>query len=47
MFYGADAEALFQAVEPILAGEAMCTGTTVTIRQADQHRELVLPGRVM
>lgn len=47
MFYGENAEALFQVVEPTLANEPICEGAQVTIRQGSTHRELMLPGRVM
>ncbi len=43
MFYGKDAAELYGAMEPILASERICEGATVTIRQAKEVRELVLP----
>ncbi len=43
MFYGNDAAELYAAMEPILASERICEGATVTIRQAKEVRELVLP----
>jgi len=46
MFYGADGEALFRAIEPLLARDPICAGATVTIRQGDRHRTVVLPSRV-
>jgi hypothetical protein len=47
MFYGEDADALFQVLEPILARERICQGASVTIRQGKEVREVILPGRVM
>jgi len=47
IFYGADAEAIFQVLEPSLTGEPMCAGARVTIRQGEGSREVVLPGRTM
>jgi hypothetical protein len=47
MFYGTDGEALFGAIEPALASEPMCPGARVTVRQGEQQREVLLPGRVM
>jgi len=43
MLYGADGEALFRAVEPILISQPMCEGAIVTIRQGTNHRKVVLP----
>jgi tetratricopeptide (TPR) repeat protein len=40
--YGADAEALFRAVEPVLQDYPLCRGARVTIRQGDQERRIVL-----
>ena len=40
--YGADAEALFRAVEPVLQDYPLCRGARVTIRQNDQERRIVL-----
>lgn len=40
--YGADAEALFHAVEPVLQDYPLCRGAGVTIRQNDQERRIVL-----
>jgi tetratricopeptide (TPR) repeat protein len=45
--YGADAEALFGTVEPILREERMCGRARITVRQGGQHREVLLPGPVM
>jgi hypothetical protein len=47
MLYGEDAEALFQAIQPILASERICEGAFVTIRQGKEVREVILPGSVM
>jgi len=44
---GADGEALFRAVEPVLMSHTVCQGALVTIRQGDTHRTVVLPSRVM
>jgi len=46
LFYGDDAEALFQVLEPILASEAMCAGARVTIRRLTSHREVILPSQL-
>jgi tetratricopeptide (TPR) repeat protein len=40
--YGADAEALFRAVEPLLRDYPLCRGARLTIRQGDQERRVVL-----
>lgn len=40
--YGADAEALFRAVEPVLRDYPLCQGARVTIRQDTQERRVVL-----
>lgn len=40
--YGADAESLFRAVEPVLQDYPLCRGARVTIRQNDQERRIVL-----
>lgn len=40
--YGADAEALFRTVEPVLQNYPLCRGARVTIRQHDQERRIVL-----
>jgi tetratricopeptide (TPR) repeat protein len=40
--YGADAEALFRAVEPVLRDYPLCRGARVTVRQGDQERAVVL-----
>jgi tetratricopeptide (TPR) repeat protein len=47
MFYGDDAEKVFQVLEPVLRSEEMCQGARVTIRNNGQFREFVLPSRVM
>jgi tetratricopeptide (TPR) repeat protein len=47
IFHGADAEAMFRVLEPILTSEPMCAGARVTIRQGEGHRELVMPCRPM
>jgi tetratricopeptide (TPR) repeat protein len=47
MFYGEDAEALFQAIQPMLVSERICEGASVTIRQDQKVREVILPGSVM
>lgn len=47
MLYSNDAEALFRAIQPILASERICEGAIVTIRQGGEVREVVLPGTVM
>jgi len=41
--YGADAEVLFRAVEPVLRDYPLCQGARVTIRQGAEQRQLVLP----
>ncbi len=40
--YGADAEALFRAVEPVLRDYPLCRGARVTIRQDGRERQAVL-----
>ena len=46
IFYGSDAEALFQALEPTLRSEQICAGARITIRQRDGQREVILPAPV-
>jgi tetratricopeptide (TPR) repeat protein len=47
MFYGRDGEALFRAMEPALTSEPICQGARITVRQDENQREVLLPGRVM
>ena len=46
IFYGSEAESLFQVLEPRLTGEPICSGARITIRQNDGFREIVLPTRL-
>ncbi|MGA7928384.1 MAG: tetratricopeptide repeat protein [Candidatus Sulfotelmatobacter sp.] len=46
IFYGSDAERLFQALEPTLTSEPMCAGARITIRQRDGQREVIVPSRL-
>jgi tetratricopeptide (TPR) repeat protein len=46
IFYGSDAETLFQALEPTLRNELICAGARITIRQRDGQREVILPSRL-
>jgi hypothetical protein len=41
--YGPDAEALFEAIEPLLRDYPLCQGARLTIRQGDQERRILLP----
>ena len=43
VLYGADAEALFRSVEPVLRDYPLCRGAHVTIRQDSRERTVVLP----
>lgn len=45
-FYGADAEAIFQAMEEFLKDHLICAGATVGIRQRGMVRQLVIPQAV-
>jgi hypothetical protein len=45
-FYGADAEAIFQAMEEFLKDHLICAGATVAIRQCGMMREVVIPQAV-
>ncbi len=47
IFYGSDAETLFQTLEPTLRSEQICAGARITIRQRDSQRELILPSQFM
>jgi tetratricopeptide (TPR) repeat protein len=47
IFYGSDAEALFQALEPTFRNEQICAGARITIQQRDGQREVILPCRLM
>jgi Protein of unknown function (DUF3313) len=42
--YGADAEALFQAIEPVLRAYPLCQRARVTIRQGTTERLVVISG---
>lgn len=46
IFYGPDAERLFQALEPTLTSEPNCAGARITIRQRDGQREVIVPSRL-
>jgi tetratricopeptide (TPR) repeat protein len=46
IFYGSDAETLFQTLLPTLSSEPLCSGARITIRQQDGFREVVLPSWV-
>jgi len=46
IFYGPDAEALYRAMEPVLAGDPASLGATVTIRRPDSLRTVTLTGTV-
>jgi len=46
IFYGSDAEILFQALEPALTSDPACAGAKITIRQRDAQREVMVPGRL-
>jgi len=46
IFYGADAETLFRALEPTLTSEPICAGARITIRQRDGQREMIIPSRL-
>jgi tetratricopeptide (TPR) repeat protein len=46
IFYGSDAERLFQALEPTIASEPICAGARITIRQRDGQREVMVPSRL-
>jgi tetratricopeptide (TPR) repeat protein len=47
MFYGEDAEALYRALELVLASEPICEGASITIRQGKEVREIVLPAKAV
>ena len=47
IFYGADAEKMYGALEANLRSEELCAGARVTIRQGGAVREVVVPSRVM
>ena len=47
IFYGSDAEKLFQSLEPTLRSVQVCAGARITIRQRDNQREVMLPSRLM
>jgi len=40
--YGADAELLFRAIEPVLREYPLCRGALVTIRQGSEQRQLII-----
>lgn len=46
IFYGPNAEVLFQALEPTLMSEPICAGARITIRHHDGQREVVVPSRL-
>jgi tetratricopeptide (TPR) repeat protein len=43
IFTGADAERLFEVIEPQLASSVLCAGSQIIIRQGDSRREVHLP----
>jgi hypothetical protein len=45
IFYGDDAEILYGVLEPRLLSNPIVAGATVTIRQRDSKREIILPGQ--
>jgi len=45
IFYGDDAEILYRVLEPRLLSNPIVAGATVTIRQRDSKREIILPGQ--
>ncbi len=47
MFYGEDAEALYQALRPVLDDYLIAEGARIAIRQGTQLREVTLPRRLM
>jgi tetratricopeptide (TPR) repeat protein len=46
IFYGSDAETLFQALEPTLTSDPVCAGARITIRQQHRQREVLVPSRL-
>jgi tetratricopeptide (TPR) repeat protein len=46
IFYGPDAERLFQLLEPTITSEPICAGARITIRQRDGQREVIVPSRL-
>jgi len=44
-YYGFDAQAMFNAIEPTLLGDARFEGALVTIRQVGERREVMIPRR--
>ena len=46
IFYASNAEILFQAIEPTLRSEQICTGARITIRQCDGQKEIIFPSRL-
>jgi hypothetical protein len=47
IYYGADAQAMYKAIEDALYGDSRFRGALVTIRQGREQRELVVPGRIL
>lgn len=45
-FYGADGEAIFQAIEQFMKDHLICAGATIAIRQSAKMREVVIPQQV-
>jgi tetratricopeptide (TPR) repeat protein len=45
IYYGADAEAMYRAIEAALRSDSRCAGAQVTIRQSGQQREVIVEGR--
>jgi tetratricopeptide (TPR) repeat protein len=47
MFYSGDAEALLQAMQPLLKNQKICQGASLSIRQGKEIRQVILSGTVM
>lgn len=46
MFYGEEAEAMFEAMDQFLNDHLICAGAVVAIRQGSKLREVVIPQAV-
>ncbi len=47
IYYGPNAQAMYEALEPSLLGDSQFEGALITIRQGSQQREVLLPRRMV
>jgi tetratricopeptide (TPR) repeat protein len=47
IYYGSNAQAMYDAIEPTLRDDSRFEGALITIRQRTEHREVMLPRRIV